>query len=396
MSTRRRDTHRMTHLSCFSGIGGLDLGLAEAGFETIGCLEVDEDARAVLRRRRPDWPLLEPRDVVEAGRQLKPRDVGLEVGDLSLLGGGPPCQPFSKAAQWAGPKEGMRDLRASALFGMLDLLDTFLPRAVLIENVAGFFRGARSAKPVIDERLARTNARHGTSYKLYFWVLDAAHFGVAQHRRRALAVAFREAPKELVMPPAPTTPLPLTAWDAVGGLPPPSNPPQLTGDYADLLPCIPEGGNYQYLTARGGGSDVELFGYRTRYWSFLLKLARNRPAWTLAASPGPSTGPFHWDNRPLSAAERCLLQGLPVTWVDGCNDRAAMRLTGNATPPPLAAAMANHVRIYLGVEPIPLAPPVRRPAPTADLPLAPLPPRWAARVGPRAAHPGAGLGPAFA
>jgi DNA (cytosine-5)-methyltransferase 1 len=65
--------------------------------------------------------------------------------------------------------------------------------------------------------------------------------------------------------------------------------PPTQGNYAGLLPSIPEGSNYQYLTARGGGE--ELFGYRTRYWSFLLKLAKDLPAWTLAASPGPSTGP---------------------------------------------------------------------------------------------------------
>lgn len=387
-------TRDATVLSCFSGIGGLDLGLERVGFRTLACLEVDEAARAILRAHRPDWRQPEPRDVVEAGRQLRPSNLGVDVGDLTLLAGGPPCQPFSKAAQWAGPKEGIRDLRALAIHGMLDLVDGFLPQALLIENVAGFLQGSRSAKPLLDERLARVNARHGTNYRLQHWILDAASYGVPQHRRRAIAVAFRDDQAHTSAAPLPTTPIPLTAWDAIEALPRPRPAPQPVGRYADLLPCIPEGGNYQYLTSRGGGSAVELFGYRTRYWSFLLKLARDRPAWTLAASPGPSTGPFHWDNRPLTVAERCALQGLPPTWLESAEARAAVRLSGNATPPPLAAAVGNFVRERLG---LPVLPPVNlsrsaRPVPRPRRPAA-LPDRWVPLVRTRASHPGPGLGP---
>ena len=49
----------------------------------------------------------------------------------------------------------------------------------------------------------------------------------------------------------------------------------MRGRWADLLPSIPEGENYLWHTDRGAG--VPLFGYRTRYWSFLLKLAKARP-----------------------------------------------------------------------------------------------------------------------
>ena len=50
----------------------------------------------------------------------------------------------------------------------------------------------------------------------------------------------------------------------------------------------------RWHTDRGG---EPLFGWRRRYWSFLLKLAKSAPAWTVQAQPGPATGLFHWDNR---------------------------------------------------------------------------------------------------
>src|SRR4029078_5650811 len=88
-----------------------------------------------------------------------------------------------------------------------------------------------------------------------------------------------------------------TTWDAIGHL---SNrevdePLAPAGKRAGLLPSSPEGNNYLWHTPRGGGKP--LFGWRTRYWSFLLKLAKDKPSWTLQAQTGPATGPVHWPNR---------------------------------------------------------------------------------------------------
>lgn len=389
-----------TVLSCFTGVGGLDLGLEAAGFETVGCLETDSHARDAIMANR-DWRLLEPHDVVTASHSLKPKDVGLEVGDLTLIAGGPPCQPFSKAAQWVAPKAGVTDDRGRAVEGMLGLVESFLPRAVLMENVAGFTSGANNALPIIERSLAQLNRVHGTHYKIQQWVVDAADYGVPQHRRRAIVVAFRD---ELQM----SHELPTThdgdhrtAWDALGRSVP-KDAPSATGKYADLLPSIPEGSNYQHLTVRGAGPDWELFGYRTRFWSFLLKLAKDSPAWTLPASPGPSTGPFHWDNRPLTARERMLLQGFPADWNLAGQSRDQVRLAGNATPPPLAEAVGRYVLHVLEHPARPVRPEGIRPtlatskrlerAPKAKAP-APLPDNWRAQVRQRLPHPGPGEGP---
>jgi hypothetical protein len=79
-----------------------------------------------------------------------------------------------------------------------------------------------------------------------------------------------------------------TAWDALWDLEHADSPELgLRGKWADLLPSVPEGSNYLYFTDRGDG--LPLFGWRRRYWNFLLKLAKDQPSWTLTAHPGPAS-----------------------------------------------------------------------------------------------------------
>jgi DNA (cytosine-5)-methyltransferase 1 len=194
---------------------------------------------------------------------------------------------------------------------------------------------------------------------------------------------------------------PITAWDALADMPCVQWEPRV-GSWAELLPSVPEGSNYQYLTARGGGA--ELFGYRSRYWSFLLKLARDRPSWTLPASPGPNTGPFHWDNRPLTVRERLRLQGFPDEWQLRGSTHQQVKLSGNATPPPLAEAIGRALVRQLSLgdprqrEIIMRCPPRLSRSRRSDCPAAtepvPIPGKYQQLAGPRSAHPGAGLGPA--
>ncbi|MEV3896140.1 MULTISPECIES: DNA cytosine methyltransferase [Streptomyces] len=387
-------------LSLFTGAGGLDIGLEAAGLRSVACLELNPEARSVLQANRSDWPLPGDGDVNSAQEYLSPATLKMARGELDLIAGGPPCQPFSKAAQWtSSARSGMRDDRARCVHGMLDLVDSFLPRAILIENVEGFLQGKDSAAEVIRKRLNEINERNQTSYSLEAKVVDAADYGVPQHRRRAIGIAYRD-PVAVRLPEATHADMPVRAWDALCDLEEEEKPPA-TGQWAGLLPSIPEGGNYLYLTARGGGA--ELFGWRTRYWSFLLKLAKDRASWTLPASPGPSTGPFHWENRPLSVREQMRLQTFPDDWVIAQPFRVGRRLVGNATPPLLAEVLGRAIvqdlelgeskhRFDLLNTPLTLLRERQGSVPSAA-PPAPVSDRYAAHVGVKPAHPGEGAGP---
>jgi DNA (cytosine-5)-methyltransferase 1 len=100
-------------LSLFTGAGGLDIGLEAAGFESRLCVEMDDDARATLRRNRPLWKLATPGDIHEHSAEDLVSMAGLEKGEVDLLAGGPPCQPFSKSGYWlTGGSRRLDDPRA--------------------------------------------------------------------------------------------------------------------------------------------------------------------------------------------------------------------------------------------------------------------------------------------
>ena len=384
-------------LSLFSGAGGMDIGLEAAGFKTIGILENNETCLKTLRTNRPAWTHVEPRSAVDAARSISPSHLGLQVGQLDLIAAGPPCQPFSSAAQWhSSGRRGMSDERSDTVRATVRFVERLLPRVLLIENVVGFLRDDNGAMKVLDQGLRGINRVHGTSYELHSFILNAADYGVAQHRRRAIVSACRDG--ELLSPPPPThLEKPIRAWDAIGDLPDPGRDLIPLGTWAqDLLASIPEGGNYQWLTSKGGGP--ELFGYRTRYWSFLLKLAKDRPSWTLSASAGPSTGPFHWDNRQLTVRERLRLQGFPDDWILEGSLRAQIRMAGNATPPLLAEIVGREILSQvLGNDDATAQGPSlvcrrKKTIPMAGEPID-IPRHLSHLVGDKMAHPGAGHGP---
>jgi DNA (cytosine-5)-methyltransferase 1 len=167
----------------------------------------------------------------------------------------------------------------------------------------------------------------------------------------------------------------------------------MRGKWAELLPSIPEGQNYLWHTERGGGEP--LFGWRRRYWSFLLKLAKGQPAWTIQAQPGPAIGPFHWKNRRLSARELCRLQTIPDSYQVSGNLQSVQRQVGNAVPSALAESLAREIRAQLLGDRISidatLVPNRRLDQPPAEAVEA-VPTRFLSLSGKHAAHPGTGQG----
>jgi DNA (cytosine-5)-methyltransferase 1 len=383
-----------TALSLFSGAGGMDLGLEAAGFDHVGVVEIDGTAASTLKHNRPGWEHLAGGDVLTAARTLTPKSLGMEQGDLDLLAGGPPCQPFSLAAQWAATgRRGMEDPRAETVHATMKLIRTFLPKAVLMENVLGFVQGRNSAIDFLESEFAAISNDTGHTYRLEWRLVNAADYGVPQNRRRVIVIAIRD-DLSLDWPKAMHASNPVSAWDAIGELEDKSAP-RSAGKWGGLLQSIPAGTNYQWLTSRGGGEEV--FGYRTRYWNFLLKLSPTEPSWTLSASPGPATGPFHWDNRHLTVREQLRLQSFPDEWELLGDARQQVKQAGNATPALLAEVLGSSILRALGREPssaLRLAIKPARSEPPRLAKPAPVHQKYRYLVGSKAAHAGTGKGPA--
>lgn len=393
-------------ISLYSGAGGLDYGFEAAGFETAAAVEMDHDCCETLRRNR-SFPVIE-RSIFDVPSAELLEVAGARPTDIDLVIGGPPCQPFSKAGYWAtGDSKRLADPRAGTLGAYMRVVEDTLPRAFVLENVAGLaFTGKSEGLDLLLESIRRINRKAGTNYQPVFRVLRAVEYGVPQLRERFFMVAARDG-KPFNFP-APTHAAPgtdggelgiahpapyRTAWDALADVrPEPDEDLRLRGKWADLLPSIPEGQNYLWHTDRGGGEP--LFGWRRRYWCFLLKLAKDRPSWTLQAQPGPATGPFHWENRRLSMRELCRLQTFPDDVVIHGSIQSVQRQLGNAVPSLLAEVLGRAIRSQLlGQRPskkLKLLPPARV-APGPE-PTGPVPKKYLLLRGRHAPHPGTGKG----
>jgi DNA (cytosine-5)-methyltransferase 1 len=389
-------------ISLFSGAGGLDYGLEAAGFDVAAALEMDHDCCVTLRANRK-WPVIEE-DVFNVPTAKLLEVGGLKKGEVDLLVGGPPCQPFSKSGYWArGDSLRLDDPRANTLSAYLRILREAHPRAFLLENVEGLaYEGKDEGMQLLRRTLDEINKSTRTKYRATVHVLNAADYGVPQIRRRVFVVGaqdgttFGTPPRTHASPDEALLGLPphLTAWDALADVrPEPLEDLEVRGKWAKLLPSIPEGQNYLWHTDRGGGTP--LFGWRRRYWSFLLKLAKDRPSWTIQAQPGPAIGPFHWASRRLSMRELCRIQTFPDDVTVLGSRIAIQRQVGNAVPSLLAEVLGREIRRQLLKAPLNTKPkllPARRNDRPPPERIGPVPKPFRDLIGKHTAHPGTGKG----
>ena len=395
-----------TMISLFSGAGGLDLGLSAAGFTNKLCVEIDEIAQQTLTLNHPKWKIACPGDIHALTPSELLKQANLKPRELTLLAGGPPCQPFSKSGYWAtGDTDRLTDPRARTLKAYLDIVREAQPEVILLENVKGIaFSEKDEGLQLLINELNNINRAKKTNYKPHVITVNAADYGVPQSRERVFILASRDGMH--FNPPAPThfdpeksqgKGLPyLTSWDAIGDLDVDVWPDDVkpSGKWADLLPTIPEGQNYLWHTEKMGG--LPLFGWRTRFWSFLLKLAKDKPSWTIQAQPGPATGPFHWQGRLLSVRELARIQTFPDDYMFAGDRRAAHIQIGNAVPPAIGELFGLEIRSQLLGERVrrklKLIPEKRTDCPSPEKPKS-VPKKYLSLSGAHDAHPGTGKGP---
>lgn len=332
-------------ISLFSGCGGLDLGFKNAGFHTL--LATD------------NWEIacqsLEANHVAEQIICDDIRNISFTQwrGKADVVIGGPPCPPYSQTRHYLiGKADGFDDKKAGfAVPEYFRAIREIMPKVFFFENVDGFmFKTHKEPMEFLQ------NQAKELGYAITFKVVNAANYGVPQTRKRFICVGIRNDigksfsfPEETHSKSGEKNRKWVTCGEVLADFDniTEEEKEQRPGskDY-ELLIQIPPGDNYLFFTEKRGCKNP-LFKWKSRYWTFLLKLSPNRPSWTIQASFSNNQGPFHWRNRFLRIEEIKRLQTIDDDYII-CGDRNDQwRQIGNAVPSLLAEIFAKQIHKYI-------------------------------------------------
>ncbi len=353
-------------VSLFSGAMGLDLGLENAGFETVVCVENDPEAVATIKLNRPKMSVLG--DITATtGKQIK-NAARLGKSDVPVLIGGPPCQAFSVF----GNREGVEDSRGRLLFEFIRLTKELNPHTFVMENVRGllsmpFTPTNRGLGRILDE-----SQSHGSllrlilqqfadiGYRVDCYIVNAVNYGAPQIRERLICIGNRH---NLLS----DFPAPLYSNRPEDGLPPFVTLGDVIGpDSGFIDPCpevmnfsprklhylsmVPPGGNWRSLPIEiqkeSMGGSWYLKGGRSAYWR---KLSFAFPCPTVVTMPNHAgTSMCHPNElRAISVGEAAAIQEFPRNWKFSGNTTARFRQIGNAVPTRLGHVAGKVVRNLL-------------------------------------------------
>ena len=357
---------RPTVFDCYCGMGGLSLGGEMAGCRVLGGVDADRVAVASYRGVFPDALAL-CEDLLKRSAAEVLNEAGIGRGDVDVLLGGPPCQPYSVYNHQRGTADG----RCSLVGRFLDFAGVLRPRWVLMENVQGLVSVDEGAflKGIV-------RSLRGRGYKVDFRVLDASKFGVPQRRHRLVLLGSREdkAPADVFTALQSRRPSAATIGQAFGDLPeepadpseyatPPSNPFQrtmrqgtngtltahlcgkLSAVNLERIAHVPQGGNWRDIPRDllpAGMKRARPSDHTTRYG----RLDPDRPAFTILTRCTP-----HWSSvvhptqqRVLTVRETARLQSIPdrVAFHGFLTDQ--YRHVGNAVPPLMARAIVEELQ----------------------------------------------------
>ena len=365
--------------SFFTGAMGLDLGLEETGLKVTLANETESRCCETIALNRPKVPLLT--DGIENLTAAHLRSIRSFTGDVFMTIGGPPCQSFSSG----GKRASLADPRGNLVYEYLRLIGEIHPRYFILENVANITTAALRHRPIAerpgkhwslkrydiqteldlgDARPLELDELSGSAirklledvqrlqYHVVFGVLDAAEYGVPQHRLRFIMLGARDGfPPEL---PAPThgpqgsglSPF-RTVRQAIANFQrDPGSGSQYTAAVKRYFDLVPPGGNWRDLPARlqpeALGGSWKAGGGKT---GFYRRLPWDAPSPTIIgrANRKGSALCHPADSRPISVREAAALQGFPPDWRFSGSMNAQYQQIGNAVPVPLGKAIATSV-----------------------------------------------------
>lgn len=324
--------------SCFACGGGSSFGYKLAGFDVLGCNEIDPKMIEAYRiNHNPKYSFLEPIQT------FKDRDdLPQELYELDILDGSPPCSSFSMAgnreADWGKEKkfrEGQsKQVLDTLFFDFLDLAKKLQPKIVIAENVKGLILG--KAK----EYMRRIYwAYDEAGYIAQLFLLDASRMGVPQKRERVFIVGLR---KDLAEPfPEQTNlfdVLPKLDLDFNESLIPFREIEDMESDIGET-PLYPSTRKLYPLTKEGASFSTV---HEKGAMHSMYKVHRDKPLMTITAHINGGDG-YHYEKmRTLTKNELKLGGSYPMDY--DFLDNKVKYLVGMSVPPVMTAQIAT--RIY--------------------------------------------------
>lgn len=330
-------------VSCFSGCGGLDIGVQLAGVKIISTLDFEPTAVETVKANEffqfADHKCEDIRNVTGKDYSSLLRNSNPEK---LIIVGGPPCQPFSKAGYWiTNEKRKTVDDERNMVGEYLRIIEEIRPDGFLLENVESILHPTNKAVvEYIEEKITHMG------YHFVRILANALEYGIPQKRKRVLFLASRKPISGQPQKLSPVEVDKVNVLDWIGRFDKPelSEMEELTTGktYDYELSEIPPGHNYIALSARDNYPNPK-FVANKRFWNFLLKLHPLLPSWTIAAQPGPWVGPFHWNNRRLRVQEVAAIQTFPMDYKFVGSRRTIQKQVGNAVPSLLGEKFVEHL-----------------------------------------------------
>lgn len=356
-------------ISFFTGAGGLDLGIEEAGFDVKLSVEIDRVCCETLRSNNESMNVYEG-DIQNLSKDDVLRIAGLDESDeVDLVFGGSPCQSFSTA----GRRQAFEDPRGGAMLKFADLVNDIRPKAFLLENVRGLLSAALRHRPIdqrgnvhspLDDDEQRGSAfeyllSRIEGYRIEYALLNAADYGVPQKRQRVFIIGIRDDLNREFEFPQPTHNEMgtdgmkhwVTFTDVLSSMNDVEHIHQrYSEDRLRWMRLIPQGGgNWRDLAPHGEDVVREAMGgaYNSGGGKvgFYRRVKLDQPTPTLLTSPSQkSTNLGHpIEDRPLSIQEYIAIQEFPSEYVLEGSLMDRYKQVGNAVPIRLAKVLGEKI-----------------------------------------------------